>query len=249
MIDELVVASSTNELKLGFIFDNKKDSYMCLICGNLFKNGEIFKVQERLCDSKLAVQEHIKHSHGSYLDYLIKLGKERNGLSDTQKEIIELIINGFSDSDIAKSLNKADSTIRNHRYNLREKYKEAKIFIVIMELFEELIDSKSKLVQYHSHIPIKDDRIIVTQEESEKIIQKYFQGDKLTKFPKKEKLKLVLLKKIIENFDVKIHYREKDVNDILKMIYTDYVTIRRYLIEYGFMDRTPDCKEYWIKQD
>lgn len=28
----------------------------------------------------------------------------------------------------------------------------------------------------------------------------------------------------------------------------DYVTIRRYLIEYGFMERTNDCKEYWINE-
>ncbi|RIJ63707.1 DUF2087 domain-containing protein [Rummeliibacillus sp. POC4] len=28
----------------------------------------------------------------------------------------------------------------------------------------------------------------------------------------------------------------------------DYVSLRRYLIEYGFMERTDDCSIYWVKE-
>ncbi|WP_236719720.1 DUF2087 domain-containing protein [Neobacillus mesonae] len=34
---------------------------------------------------------------------------------------------------------------------------------------------------------------------------------------------------------------------MLKSIYADFATIRRYLIEYGFMDRSKDCMKYWVK--
>nr|WP_269635376.1 DUF2087 domain-containing protein [Oceanobacillus manasiensis] len=34
---------------------------------------------------------------------------------------------------------------------------------------------------------------------------------------------------------------------MLKTIYSDYVTTRRYLVKYGFMDRSRDCTDYWIK--
>ncbi len=34
---------------------------------------------------------------------------------------------------------------------------------------------------------------------------------------------------------------------ILKPIYHDYVMIRRYLIEYGFLDRHRDGSAYWVK--
>ncbi|MBJ6950597.1 DUF2087 domain-containing protein, partial [Vibrio cholerae] len=29
--------------------------------------------------------------------------------------------------------------------------------------------------------------------------------------------------------------------------YPDFVTLRRYLIEYGFLDRTDDGSQYWVK--
>ncbi|MFE0442266.1 MULTISPECIES: DUF2087 domain-containing protein [Aerococcus] len=42
-------------------------------------------------------------------------------------------------------------------------------------------------------------------------------------------------------------YSEKEVNEILKPIYTDFAIIRRSLIDYGFMEHNQDCTEYWIK--
>jgi len=38
------------------------------------------------------------------------------------------------------------------------------------------------------------------------------------------------------------------VNEIIKNRYPDFVTIRRYLIEYGFMERKPNGSEYWLKE-
>jgi len=37
------------------------------------------------------------------------------------------------------------------------------------------------------------------------------------------------------------------VNEIIKSLIDDYVTVRRYLIEYGFMDRNKDGSEYRVK--
>ncbi|HEX9062442.1 MAG TPA: DUF2087 domain-containing protein, partial [Clostridia bacterium] len=58
---------------------------------------------------------------------------------------------------------------------------------------------------------------------------------------------IVILKKISEQFEKNKRYSEKELNHIIKEIYEDFATIRRYLIEYGFMERTNDCKEYWLK--
>ena len=41
-------------------------------------------------------------------------------------------------------------------------------------------------------------------------------------------------------------YSEKEVNQILESIYDDFATIRRYLIEYGFMSRNKECTKYWL---
>lgn len=44
-------------------------------------------------------------------------------------------------------------------------------------------------------------------------------------------------------------YAEKEINHILKKCFpgqfVDFVSLRRKLIDTGFLRRTPDCKEYW----
>lgn len=68
---------------------------------------------------------------------------------------------------------------------------------------------------------------------------------KLRVFSAKEKRKVVALTKIVEQFEPGRTYTEKEVNGILRDIFDDYVTLRRYLIEYGFLERTRDCRTYW----
>ncbi len=60
---------------------------------------------------------------------------------------------------------------------------------------------------------------------------------RLKTFPAKEKKKIVVLKKISEQFENKRRYLEKEVNEVIKGIFDDFATIRRYLIEYGFMEK------------
>lgn len=62
----------------------------------------------------------------------------------------------------------------------------------------------------------------------------------------KEKNKVVIFGKIAEQFEYGKRYSEQEVNEILKPIYEDYMTIRRYLIMYGFMERTKDGRQYWL---
>ena len=95
-----------------------------------------------------------------------------------------------------------------------------------------------------------DDRYKVTPKEHDTLLKKYFPDGldgKLKTFTMKEKGKLVVLRHIATKFTCGLDYNEKQVNEILKTVYDDYVTIRRYLIEYGFMDRTADCARYWMK--
>ena len=52
----------------------------------------------------------------------------------------------------------------------------------------------------------------------------------------------------MKNFHKGKIYSKKDINKTLKRIYEDNATIRRYLIEYGFLDRSKDCSKYWVKE-
>lgn len=68
-------------------------------------------------------------------------------------------------------------------------------------------------------------------------------------FPAKEKRKYILLGMICLLFEKDTKYNEKEINEILKDVYDDYVTIRRYLIIYEFLARTPDGSSYWLIAD
>ncbi len=89
-----------------------------------------------------------------------------------------------------------------------------------------------------------------TEKDINKIKIGYFDSIKPLKlrlFPPKQKKKYITLSIIMEDIQDK-YYSEKELNVILKEIYPDYVTIRRALIDYGFMERTLDGKQYWISK-
>ena len=55
----------------------------------------------------------------------------------------------------------------------------------------------------------------------------------LSKFPKKQKRKLIILRHLVKKFDSNKSILKK-VNTVIENVYPDFVTLRRYLIEYGF---------------
>jgi len=88
-----------------------------------------------------------------------------------------------------------------------------------------------------------------TEEEKRQVLEKYFINDEslqLVIFPKKQKQKYLCLLWIITLFDKDKNYNEKDVNSILEPVYPDYVMVRRYLVDYGLLNRTPDGSRYWV---
>jgi len=64
--------------------------------------------------------------------------------------------------------------------------------------------------------------------------------------PAREKKKYIILCMVIHYFEKNRKYSEKEVNEVLKPMFEDFVMIRRYLVDYHFMDRTQDGKAYWL---
>ncbi len=67
--------------------------------------------------------------------------------------------------------------------------------------------------------------------------------------PAKEKKKYIILCMIIHFFKKDVEYSEKEINAILKPMFDDYVMMRRYLVDYDFINRTTDGKAYWLVAD
>ncbi|MGY3779643.1 DUF2087 domain-containing protein [Isobaculum melis] len=69
------------------------------------------------------------------------------------------------------------------------------------------------------------------------VIQTFFKEGKLIQIPKKEGKKLIIFNEIIQQFDIHKQYSEKEVNEIIQAIYADFAIIRRYLVDYRYLNR------------
>ncbi|ADY54806.1 transcriptional regulator, LuxR family [Syntrophobotulus glycolicus DSM 8271] len=239
-----------NEMKKGYIFDQSTNTYRCLVCGKEFEPGRIYPVADLLYEAVKAVEVHITQDHGSMFEFLLKMNKEYTTLTDHQKKIMNDCYAGLSDKEISAKRGCSPSTVRNYRFNFREKEKQAKVVLAMMEILKEKDQTSPKLVDFHRSAKMVDERYAITQEEYRQIIQKYFkEGEEgpLSEFPLREKRRVAILKHIASRFKPEKSYSEKEVNQILKEIFGDYAIIRRSLIEYGFMERTPDGSAYWVK--
>jgi len=249
-VSELFWNASLEELQNGYIV--KEDFYICLLCGTKSEKGIVYPKEGIFYDAERYIRIHITEAHQSVFAYLVNLDKRLTGLTDHQNALLQLFYQGKSDSEIQKDMDIGSaSTIRNHRFSLKEKERQAKVFLTMMELLKDKDKHTPSFLKVHKTARMVDDRYNVTEDEKEKILKKYFPegtDGPLKTFALKEKHKLVVLGEIAKRFQTDRIYHEKEVNVILKNIYDDYVILRRYLIEYGFLDRKPDGSQYWLKQ-
>ncbi len=76
------------------------------------------------------------------------------------------------------------------------------------------------------------------------ILETFMPNGKLTAMPLKQPQIVTILEEIAQKFDPERQYSEREVNVILEDVHEDYVTIRRYLVDYGYLNRTRDGSVY-----
>ena len=249
---ERLQEDTVDELNAGYRRRGRKEGFpegfQCLHCGRSYEKGVVYPVDDRLFDARRAAEEHVTREHGGAFAALLAAGKDGTGLSEVQRDVVEASYEGLTDKQIAGRLGKSASTIRNHRFLLRKRRREARAFLALMRLPDERGEHGERFIQFHPAMPVDDDRVMITETEARKLMGKYFEGDdpgNLLRFPKKEKHKLVILRHIAAQFDVGRRYPELEVNRILGVIYPDHVTLKRYLVDYRFLARERDGSEYW----
>lgn len=248
-VSDLCWSASIEELKKGYI--EVRDDYVCLLCGKKIEKGVIYPWEGVLYEAERFMCVHIENEHRSVFEYLVQLDKRFTGLTEHQKNLLQLFYRGKSDGEVQRELGIGSaSTIRNHRFALKEKERQAKVFLVLMELLKEKTKRAPGYLSPHSTVSRIADRYNIPLDDGEQILNKYFPAGvdgPLKTLKMKEKSRLVVLREIAKRFEAGKMYTEKEVNEILKNVNDDFVTLRRYLIEYGFMDRKPDGSCYWLK--
>ena len=75
-------------------------------------------------------------------------------------------------------------------------------------------------------------------------LRPFVRDGRITVMPARRSARLLLLDWAAQAFEPGRRYEEPVVNEILKALWDDYATLRRYLVDEELMSRTPDGT-YW----
>lgn len=75
------------------------------------------------------------------------------------------------------------------------------------------------------------------RDEAAKVLRDFFDGERLKHIPAARKKRVVVLRHLLERFAAGRDYTEREVNDLLRPAHADVATLRRELVDYGFMSR------------
>jgi hypothetical protein len=71
----------------------------------------------------------------------------------------------------------------------------------------------------------------------ERTLQVFFEGERLRSIPTKRRARVVVLLHLLRRFEVGRTYSELEVNAILRTAHEDVASLRRNLVDYGYLER------------
>jgi hypothetical protein len=80
-------------------------------------------------------------------------------------------------------------------------------------------------------------------DEEEAVLRTFFRNGRLTEIPMKASKRLIVLERIASEFEPGVRYDEKEVNATVGRFFNDYASLRRYLVDAGFLEREHGI--YW----
>jgi biotin operon repressor len=83
-------------------------------------------------------------------------------------------------------------------------------------------------------------------DEAKAVLRAYTFAGRLRQYPSKEIKLLVVLDWIATHFQPGVLYTEAEVNAIIQRLYDDFATLRRDLIDFGYLRRERAGTTYWL---
>lgn len=134
-------------------------------------------------------------------------------------------------------------------------------FLINLDLVEDRTDQEGKFYAYKdktmetlikSQAPVQEPPVATPwdgmPEESRRRISNLLTSDgRLEYIPSQPKKLLPILEHVAGAFEKGMQYSEKEVNTLLEKFTRDTSTLRRFLIDHGYLGRTRDGARYWRK--
>ena len=121
----------------------------------------------------------------------------------------------------------------------------------VLSEVDGVYDLNEKAIESLARGQFEGKRLVYVPEEDQeedvrKVLKTYLNADgTIRQLPQEGKKMLIILHFILDAFAFGANYTEKEVNTILRRFHTDTATLRRNLIDYGFMARESDGTRYW----
>jgi hypothetical protein len=147
--------------------------------------------------------------------------------------------------EIAKRHALAPSTVSFHLKKLEQAglvSSKKEQYYVVIQANVPLFDTTLKEIVSASPASkdLQDERI---DDYHRKVLESFFRHGTLDKLPAQQKKRLIVLEQFAIRFDPERRYSEQEVTGIIKPLFDDYCTIRRLLVDEGFVQR--DGSTYW----
>ncbi|HEX3327211.1 MAG TPA: DUF2087 domain-containing protein [Actinomycetota bacterium] len=78
---------------------------------------------------------------------------------------------------------------------------------------------------------------------ADEVLSRFLKGGRLVSMPAAHAKRVAVLNHLAQDFEPGHYYEEREVNRILQRYHDDYATLRRYLVDEGFLSR--DAGKYW----
>ncbi|MCI1986345.1 MAG: DUF2087 domain-containing protein [Lactobacillus sp.] len=197
------------------------------------------------CGAHLTTREafatHLKTQHGGALTALLAAG----GLTATQQRVLAAVAKGQTDREIAEATGVSGSTIRQQKFRFRQKAAAARLYLAQYEAVFGPADSTVELLP----VPTAASAFNLTTASYERALHQYVDWHgthpRLSHWPKKEAARVALCARIVEDFAFTQHYDRAAIKQCLSQWYPDHSVLTRYLIDYGYLARTADGRDYW----
>jgi len=141
--------------------------------------------------------------------------------------------------ELSERFDLAASTVSFHLKKLKKAgliYPEKQQYYVIFHINRNIFDRSIKQL-VSVEIPtrqVQDERI---DQYKQKVLNAFFENGRLTRLPAQHKKRIIVLDIIARSFERGRVYPESDVNELISVIYEDYCTIRRLMVDEGYMSR------------
>jgi DNA-binding transcriptional ArsR family regulator len=115
--------------------------------------------------------------------------------------------------------------------------------LVTARLVEVVPDAQSRIYSLRPDAirelstSVLNQRVAPESDEENAVLRAFFDGPRLRQIPASRKKRVVVLRRLLEGFAPGRDYPEAQINEILHEAHDDVATLRRELVDYGFMVR------------